>query len=198
MLARDAPPGFGEDDLLAAAAALESRSEHPLAREIVGAAAARGLTLPAMEDFVALPGRGVHARLGGYEVWIGSDRLYREHGEQIPDDLVAAKARLEAEGKSALILHREIERHERPRRARARRRLARPDRRDGHGAREGAGDDRGAAPLGMQRTVMLTGDNAEVARVVAAKVGIDEYHAEPAAGGEGRGHRPAQGASTAR
>ena len=177
VLARFAPADFTENDVLAAAAALESRSEHPLAKEIVVAAVARGLALPAMEDFVALPGRGVHARLGGYEVWLGGDRLYLEHGERIPDDLAAAKARLEAEGKSALLLHREIER------------------RQGRGLHEHGGGWLGLigvmdtvreqAPatiaalrrLGVQRTVMLTGDNPKVASSVAAKVGVDEHHA---------------------
>ena len=177
VLARDAPAGFDENALLAIAAALESRSEHPLATEIVRAARSRALDLPEMSDFVALPGRGIHARVGGHIVWIGSDRLYREHGEPMPDDLVAAKARLEGEGRSALILHREIER------------------RDGQGVHEPTGGWLGMIgvmdtvrvnaaecisslrALGIARTVMLTGDNVEVARTVAAQVGIDEYHA---------------------
>jgi Zn2+/Cd2+-exporting ATPase len=177
VLARMAPPGFSDADLLAIAAALESRSEHPLAREIVLAAAARGIAMPAMDDFVALPGRGVHAHIGSYLVWIGSDRLYREHGEQIPADLLAAKTRLEAEGKSALILHREVER------------------REGIGVHEESGGWLGLIAmsdtirpqtsttvtalrrLGIERTVMLTGDNAHVARAVAEQAGIDEFHA---------------------
>jgi Zn2+/Cd2+-exporting ATPase len=178
ICARDAPAGFDRQQLLAQAAALESRSEHPLAREIGRAAAEAGAAVPAMTGFVSLPGRGVHARLGGYEVWIGGDRLYREHGEQIPDDLLAAKARLEAEGKTALILHREIER------------------RDGRGRHERSGGwlgvvgmmdtirpgvaeaVQGLRRLGITRTVMLTGDNAQVAGAIAAQAGIDEFHAD--------------------
>jgi Zn2+/Cd2+-exporting ATPase len=178
ICARDAPPGFDEPHLLAYAAALESRSEHPLAREIIRAAADRGLSLPAMSAFVSLPGRGVHATLGGYEVWIGGDRLYREHGERIPDDLLAAKARLESEGKTALILHREIER------------------RDGRGTHERSGGWLGIVAmmdtmrpgvpdvvralrrLGITRTVMLTGDNARVARALAEEAGMDEWRAD--------------------
>jgi Cd2+/Zn2+-exporting ATPase len=177
VLARGAPPGFGEDQLLAYAAALESRSEHPLAREIVRAAAERGLALPPMTDFVALPGRGVHAVLEGFEVWIGAGRLYAEHGEALPADLRDAQARLEAEGKSALILHRELERQ------------------GGHGTHEVSGGwlgligmadtvrehvpeaVRALKALGVSRTIMLTGDNAHVAGAVAASAGIDEYHA---------------------
>jgi Cd2+/Zn2+-exporting ATPase len=177
VLAAGAPAGFGEDQLLAYAAALESRSEHPLAREIVRAAAERRLALPEMTEFVALPGRGVHAVLEGFEVWIGAGRLYAEHGEAPPADLREAQARLEGEGKSALILHREIER------------------REGHGTHEASGGWLGLIgmadtvrehaaealrelkALGVTRTIMLTGDNAHVAGAVAARAGIDEFHA---------------------
>lgn len=177
VLAAHAPPGFDEQHLLAYAAALESRSEHPLAKEIVRAAADRGLQLPALGDVVALPGRGVHAVLEGYEVWIGGDRLYLEHGETLPPDLAEAQARLEAEGKSALILHRELGRS------------------GGRGTHEPSGgwlgligmadtmrehvpDALGALKtLGITRTVMLTGDNPQVAGAIAARAGIDEVHA---------------------
>ena len=168
---------FSENDLLAYAAVLESRSEHPLAREIVRAAEARRLTLPQMTDFVALPGRGVHATIEGYKVWIGGDRLYREHGEAIAPALEAVRARIEREGKSALILHREI------------------DRRGSVGTHESSGGwlgiigmadtMRDTVPaairqfkaLGITRTVMLTGDNPTVARAIAERAGIDEFHA---------------------
>jgi Cd2+/Zn2+-exporting ATPase len=177
VLGPNAPPGFSEHDLLAYAAVLESRSEHPLAREIVRAAEARRLTLPPMTDFVALPGRGVHATIEGYKVWIGGDRLYREHGEAVAADLAAVQARIEREGKSALILHREI------------------DRRGGVGTHESSGGWLGIIgmadtmrdqvpeairqfkALGIRRTVMLTGDNPTVAGAIAARAGIDEFHA---------------------
>jgi Cd2+/Zn2+-exporting ATPase len=177
ICAEGAPHGFEPAQLLAYAAALESRSEHPLAREIMRAARDRGVSMPAMSNFVALPGRGLHATLGGYEVWIGGDRLYEEHGEIIPRDLLEAKCRLEAEGKTALILHREL------------------GRRNGRGDHEyrggwlgiiGMADTirpgvpevvRNLRRLGITRTVMLTGDNEQVARTIAEHAGIDEYHA---------------------
>jgi Cd2+/Zn2+-exporting ATPase len=143
----------------------------------VRAASERGLALPPMTDFVALPGRGIHAVLEGFEVWIGAGRLYAEHGERLPDDLAQAQARLELEGKSALILHRE---------------LGRTGERGTHEPSGGwlgligmADTMREHVPdalrqfkaLGITRTVMLTGDNAHVAAAVAGQAGIDEVHA---------------------
>ena len=177
VLAEGHPPGFSENDLLAYAAALESRSEHPLAREIVRAARDRGLRLPEMTAFVALPGRGIHATLAGYQVWIGGDRLYAEHGEQLPPALAAVKTRLEAAGKSALVLHREFD--------------GGPDRathEEGGGwlgligmadtLRDGVPEVVAAfRALGVRHLAMLTGDNAQVASTIATRAGLDEFHA---------------------
>ncbi|MFF7050251.1 heavy metal translocating P-type ATPase [Streptomyces griseorubiginosus] len=63
--------GLDEDGLLALAAAAEHPSEHPLARAIVGAARARGLRIENATDFVAAPGRGVTAVVGGREIEVG-------------------------------------------------------------------------------------------------------------------------------
>ncbi|WP_181412392.1 heavy metal translocating P-type ATPase [Streptomyces griseorubiginosus] len=63
--------GLDEDGLLALAAAAEHPSEHPLARAIVGAARARGLRIEHATDFVAVPGRGVTAVVGGREIQVG-------------------------------------------------------------------------------------------------------------------------------
>ncbi|MEV0600512.1 heavy metal translocating P-type ATPase [Streptomyces sp. NPDC050315] len=65
-------PGFGEDEALAAAAAAELPSEHPLARAVVTAARERGLQLTHAEDFSSVPGRGVRAEVGGRTVRVGS------------------------------------------------------------------------------------------------------------------------------
>ncbi len=178
ILAKSAPTEFDNDDLLAYAAALESRSEHVLAKEIVAAAKSRKLPLPVMEHFVALPGRGVHAVLDGLLVWIGGNRMFEEHGEVMAADLVEAKERLEREGKSVLVLHREINRH------------------NGVGTHEPTGGWLGLIgmadtmredvpatiqalkKIGIKRTIMLTGDNAIVAESIARRSGIDEYHAD--------------------
>jgi Cd2+/Zn2+-exporting ATPase len=177
VLGSHAPDHFTEDNLLAYAAALEARSEHVLAQAIIDKAAERGLQLPAVDDFITLPGRGIRARIEGFHVWIGANRLYREHGETIPQDLLDAKARLEAEGKTVLILHREI------------------DRKGDIGQHEASGgwlgcialldtlrpDAREALAalkrLGIQRTIMITGDNPVVAERIGREAGIDEVRA---------------------
>jgi Cu2+-exporting ATPase len=64
--------GISPDELLACAAALESHSEHPLARTVVAAARARGLELGPVEGFRAVPGRGVEGRVGGRSCRAGS------------------------------------------------------------------------------------------------------------------------------
>ena len=172
------PPDFTGNDLIALAAALESRSEHPIAKSVLSAAKSRGLALPDMTNFVALPGRGVHAEADGFLVWIGGYRMFEEHGEVIPPDIMAGKERLEAEGKTVLILHRELER-------------------DGD---EGVHEDEGGwlgcvavadtvrpdakhtvaelKRLGITRVVMLTGDNAKVAHGIAGQTGVDEFYAD--------------------
>ena len=177
VLARSAPSGFSENDLLAYAAGMESRSEHVIGRAIRRGAEARGVAPIALEQFTALPGRGVYAHIDGFEVWIGSNRLYDEHGEPMPDDLVAAKERLEREGKSVLVLHRELERHEN---------VGVHERGGGWlGLIAVADTMRADAPetiaalraQGIERVVILTGDNEFVAKSIAAEAGIDEYRA---------------------
>jgi len=61
-----------EDELLAVAAAVESRSEHPLAKAVVAAAQARHLSLDAVQDFQAVTGKGIVSTVDGREVRLGS------------------------------------------------------------------------------------------------------------------------------
>ena len=78
----------GDDDaLLTVAAAAEAPSEHPLARAIVAAARQRNGGIPASEDFRALPGRGVEARIDETTVAVGGPALLRELGVQSPPQL---------------------------------------------------------------------------------------------------------------
>jgi heavy metal translocating P-type ATPase len=75
-----ARPGFARNDILALAASLESRSEHPIARAIAAAATAEGLTLQAAQDVEARPGLGLAGIVAGRMVLIGTARLMRESG----------------------------------------------------------------------------------------------------------------------
>lgn len=169
--------GATDEELLRFAASLEQRSEHAIARAIVQAAEERGLALLAMTKFVNLPGRGAHATVNGLLVWIGGERMFREHGESIPESLSAEKARLEGEGKTVLLVHRELSRAE------------------GVGVHEAEGGWLGLIAVadtaragvaavmaalkrnGITKTVMLTGDNPAVAAKVAESCGVDEFHA---------------------
>lgn len=144
--------GLDEDGLLALAAAAEHPSEHPLARAVVAAAGARGLRLAAAEDFAALPGRGVRARVEGRAVTVG--RPGEDHD---------ALAGVRAEG-TTVVVTRDGEAvgtltlNDRPR----------PD---APGAVAALTAVTGVSP------VLLTGDNARAAARVAADTGIADVRA---------------------
>ena len=71
-------PDFTRAQVLAWVAAVEGRSEHPIARAIVNAAEAEGLDLPTVSNFQSITGKGVQAQLDGVTVAVGADRLMRE------------------------------------------------------------------------------------------------------------------------
>lgn len=95
-------PGFAENDVLAWLAAVEARSEHPLATAIVKAARDRGLDIPAALDFEAIPGRGAGADVDGREVSIGSARWMAERGID-PGSLAARSDALASQAKTPLF-----------------------------------------------------------------------------------------------
>ncbi|WP_209424756.1 heavy metal translocating P-type ATPase [Pararhodobacter sp. SW119] len=72
--------GFQETEVLSLVAAVEARSEHPIGQAIIRAAEARGLSLAPVDDFDAIPGFGVRARLGGRALLIGAERLMAREG----------------------------------------------------------------------------------------------------------------------
>jgi Cu+-exporting ATPase len=95
--------GMSADDVLASAASAERYSEHPLAEATRAAAQARGVPLGEPEDFEAIPGRGVRARLNGHVVAVGSPRM-------IPESSSMSHVRdLEAQGKTLLVVSRDNE-----------------------------------------------------------------------------------------
>ncbi|MDQ0196604.1 heavy metal translocating P-type ATPase [Paenibacillus wynnii] len=92
-----------EDRLLSIVAAAEKLSEHPLADAIVAGASDRGLELPAAEQFVNIPGRGISAVVAGQAVNIGTRRMMDEKGIDISPWMGLMKE-LEQQGKTAMII----------------------------------------------------------------------------------------------
>ena len=92
-----------EARLLALAAAVESRSEHPLARAIVSAARERG-AIPAVSDFTAMSGRGVEATVDGIAVAIGGPALLRERSLDVATDIAQATEDWEKRGAAVLYV----------------------------------------------------------------------------------------------
>ncbi|MGE2717766.1 heavy metal translocating P-type ATPase [Mycolicibacterium litorale] len=152
------PDRMGCDELLALAAAAEAGSEHPLGRAIVAAGHDRGLTVAAAEDFHAVPGTGVRARVDGRLVEVASPK--RVAGQSLPavtraegNGGTAVLVTVDGEPVGVLVLHDRIR-----------------------------SDARSAvhAMAGMTATgpVLLTGDNRAAARRLADTVGIDDVRAE--------------------
>ena len=84
------------------AAAMESRSEHPLAEAVVRAAEEKGLSLPEVEAFHSIPGRGIEAAVGGKRFFAGNRQLMEEKGVDLRDTLSKAEE-LAGEGKTVLF-----------------------------------------------------------------------------------------------
>ena len=96
----DGSPAMSEKSLLKLAAALERSSEHPLAEAIMAECEARGIVARMIEDFAAVPGRGVTAREGQNVIAAGNVRLMNELGVTVPAGLTEQFA---AEGKTPLF-----------------------------------------------------------------------------------------------
>ncbi len=160
-----------EDDLLALAAAVEARSEHPLAQAIVAAARERGIKLAEAAAFQARPGRGVQATLQDKLICVGSLRYFEGFRNGGLEPVAREVERLQNQGKTAIVAARMSE--------------------DGSTAHllgvigiadvlrpDAAAVVQELKSLGVQRVVMLTGDNARVAKTIAAQAGVDEFYAE--------------------
>lgn len=155
-------PPLDETELLRLAASAQRGSEHPLGRALVAAAEARTLPLDPVEDFRAIPGLGLEARVGGAALLIGSRRLFAERGLPLGplDPLADAE---EAQGRALMAVARDGV----PLGLIA---LADPP-------RPGA-----AAALATLQTLgiataMLTGDSPRAAAAVAAQVGVTRVEA---------------------
>jgi Zn2+/Cd2+-exporting ATPase len=150
------------EEVLRTAAAVESRSAHPLAQAVVEAAGGRGLTWAQAGEPESLTGKGIRAAVDGITVTAGSLKLFAQG--DVPPPVVEAVARLAGEGKTTIVV-------------RAGDRfvgvlgLADAPR---AGVTDVLADLR---RLGVRRLVMLTGDNEQVGRTIAAAVGVDDVQA---------------------
>lgn len=102
----DGTPAMSEKALLKLAAALERSSEHPLAEAILAECETRGIVARMVEDFTAVPGRGVTAREGQNAIAAGNVRMMDELGISVPADLAEQFA---AEGKTPLFFAKNAE-----------------------------------------------------------------------------------------
>ncbi len=96
--------GIAPEEALRLAAAVERDSEHPIARALLESAREGGLDVPPAEDFRALPGHGVAARVEGRDVAVGGPALLRDRGAAVPEALAAAARRFDEAGRAAIHL----------------------------------------------------------------------------------------------
>ena len=151
--------GVSEEELLAAALSLEKKSEHPLARAVTAYAAERGTEGREVEDFSALPGNGLRARLDGEEL-LGGSLAYISSLTAIPPELRERADALSEKGKTPLLF------------AKGGDLLGVIAVADTVKA-DAAEAVRELKGMGIH-VVMLTGDNARTAAAIGAQVGADE------------------------
>ncbi|MBX9792293.1 MAG: heavy metal translocating P-type ATPase [Pirellulales bacterium] len=156
--------GHTEAEVLAIAAAVEARSEHPLARAILRASADQGVHPVAAEGFQAIKGKGATASINGKLIWLGSHRMLEERGQETPQ-MHERLTRMEADGSSVVVIGKDE--HVCGFIALADR--IRPD------AKKAIEQIRAA---GIQHIVMLTGDNRGTANAIARESGVDDVRAE--------------------
>jgi Cu2+-exporting ATPase len=89
VVAAHATPGTEEGEALRLAAGVEQDAEHPVARAIVASATERGLTVPRVTGFEAIPGHGVHADLDGRQLAVGGPNLIRRNQITVPAEIEA-------------------------------------------------------------------------------------------------------------
>jgi len=151
--------GVSETELLTLAAALESRSEHPLAKAVLACSEAKAITPPTVTDFAALPGNGLAAKLDGVDIFGGSASFIQSK-LSLPAALTQQAEQLAAEGKTPLFF-------------------------GGAGRLLGviavADTIKADSPEAIRqlqnmgiRVVMLTGDNQRTADAIGRQAGVDE------------------------
>ncbi|NKW45357.1 heavy metal translocating P-type ATPase [Rhodococcus hoagii] len=156
--------GVDRDEALRLVGALENASEHPIAQAVAAGAAEGVGSLPSVEDFVNVEGKGVQGIVDGHAVVAGRESLLADWSQHLPDDLARAKREAEKLGRTAIAAGWD---------GQARAVFVVAD-----AIKDTSADAvRRFKQLGLN-PVLLTGDNETVARTVAAQVGIDTVVAE--------------------
>jgi Cd2+/Zn2+-exporting ATPase len=158
--------GSQPDELLQVTAAVEQNSNHPLALAIVRAAQQQGLELPLAHGLENITGRGVKSEIDGRPVLIGSLKLFREtNGHTLEDDLVQTIETCENQGKTTMAVNYDGE---------FLGVLALAD-----SPRSGVKKTLQALlDMGIQKLVMLTGDNEDVAQRIGQEVGVTDVRSD--------------------
>jgi Cd2+/Zn2+-exporting ATPase/Cu+-exporting ATPase len=152
--------GHAAAEVLRLAAALEHRSEHPLAEGIVRAAAKEGVPVDEPHGFEVYPGEGVAGTVGGQRVWCGAEKLMARAGIALPVEAEGRITALAIEGKSVAVVASEGG----PLGFIALTDTLRPEVLPGLEA---------LRRLGIRRLLLLTGDRRQVAEAVARRLGLD-------------------------
>ncbi|MCF6157515.1 MAG: cation-translocating P-type ATPase [wastewater metagenome] len=153
-----------EDALLKLAASIENYSEHPLGETIVSTAKERGLPFCNTDAFESLPGMGVKANIHTREYFIGNKRLFFRY--MIPLDTVHDRIyKFEKQGKTVVLLG-------------SREELLGIIAIADKVRFEAKGVIQALRHLGVEKIIMLTGDNEGTAAEIAAEAGVDEYYAK--------------------
>jgi len=147
------------------AAALESRSNHPLAHAVVAYTQAQGLKIPPINEMEMARGRGVRAKVENQSIWVGSQTLWSEAGLELPAEVAERIQALEAQGKTAILVG--VQRQVIGLIGVAD--ILRPESRIAL---------KGLAELGIRQTVMLSGDNARAAAAIAGQLGLTSFRGE--------------------
>ena len=153
-----------EAELLQAMGAIEAHSDHPLARAIVAHVQAKGITFPTAAEVQSVQGRGVTAQLNGKRYWLGSHRYLEELNQETPE-LHQQLEELSSAGRTVVVMGTDdhvcgfitLSDAVRP---------------------ESIAAVKALHAAGIERIVMLTGDNKPTAERIAREVGIEEVRAE--------------------
>ncbi|RIK63149.1 MAG: cadmium-translocating P-type ATPase [Planctomycetota bacterium] len=156
--------GHGEREVIETAAAIEARSEHPLGQAIVRHAKSLGIPPAPAQRFQALKGKGATAILNDRPAWVGSHRLLEERGQETPE-MHDQLEQLSAAGTSVVVVGKDdhicgfvaVGDRIRP---------------------ESTGTIKAMKAAGIERIVMLTGDNEPTGRRIGMETGVDEVRAE--------------------